>query len=147
MRVWRPLPHRTTFNRFISRLAQHPDLVEQSFASVTGKLRELMPDLGDEVAVDSTTVRTHANPNRHTPSDPQASWTAKNSAGAKVGGKEWRYGYKLHMVADANHGIPLGMVVTTGQPQRLARAAPTNGQGQGVVPVVPAHGGDGRPGL
>ena len=108
------LPHRTTFNRFITRLAQHPDLVEQCLAGVTGKLRGLIPDLGDEVAVDSTTVRTHANPNRHILADPEASWTAKNSADAKVGGKEWRYGYKLHMVADANHGIPLGMVVTTG---------------------------------
>ena len=107
------LPHRTTFNRFISRLACHPDLVEQSIASVTGHLRELLPDLGDEVAVDSTTVRTHANPNRQTLSDPQASWTAKNSTKAKEGGKEWHYGYKLHMAADANHGIPLGMVVTT----------------------------------
>ena len=108
------LPHRTTFNRFITRLAHHPDLVEQSLAGVTGKLKRLIRDLGEEVAVDSTTVRTHANPNRHTITDPQASWTAKNSAGAKFGGKEWRYGYKLHMVADANHGIPLGMVVTTG---------------------------------
>ena len=107
------LPHRTTFNRFISRLACHPDLVEQSIASVTNRLRDLLPDLGDEVAVDSTTVRTHANPNRQTLSDPQASWTAKNSTKAKEGGKEWHYGYKLHMVADANHGIPLGMKVTT----------------------------------
>ena len=107
------LPHRTTFNRFVSRLACHPDLVEQSFASVTGKLKELLPDLGNEVAVDSTVVCTHANPNRQILSDPQASWTAKNSTKAKEGGKEWHYGYKLHMVADANHGIPLGMVVTT----------------------------------
>ena len=107
------LPHRTTFNRFITRLAQHPDLVEQSLASVTGKLRELIRDLGAEVAVDSTVVRTHANPHRRTLADPQASWTAKNSTKAMEGGKEWHYGYKLHMVADANHGIPLGMVVTT----------------------------------
>ena len=107
------LPHRTTFNRFVSRLSHHADLVEQSFIGVTNKLRDLLPDLGDEVAIDSTTVRTHANPNRRIRADPEASWTAKNSTGAKEGGKEWRYGYKLHMVADANHGIPLGMKVTT----------------------------------
>ena len=108
------LPHRTTFNRFISRLSYHDDLVEQSLAGVTGKLKELLPDLGDEVAIDSTAVRTHANPNRHTLADPEASWTAKTSAKAKVGGTEWHYGYKLHMVADANHGIPLALKVTTG---------------------------------
>ena len=107
------LPHRTTFNRFISRLSYHEDLVEQSLAGVTGKLKELLPDLGDEVAIDSTAVRTHANPNRRISADPEASWTAKNSSRAKEGGKEWHYGYKLHMVADANHGIPLGVTVTT----------------------------------
>lgn len=107
------LPHRTTFNRFVSRLADHPELVEQCFARVTARLKELLPDLGDEVAVDSTTVRTHSNPNRRVVSDPDASWTAKNSAGAKEGGKDWHFGYKLHMVGDANHGIPLAATVTT----------------------------------
>ena len=68
-------------------------------------------------AIDSTTVRTHANPHRRVRADPEAGWTAKNSAGAKEGGKEWRYGYKLHMVADANHGIPLGHEGDDGLPQ------------------------------
>ena len=107
------LPHRTTFNRFITRLSHHPELVEESLGAVTNRLRELLPDLGSEVAIDSTTVRTHSNPNRHTVSDPEASWTPKNSAQAKEGGKEWRFGYKLHMVADANHGLPLAVKVTT----------------------------------
>ena len=109
-----PLPHRTTFNRFIQRLSHHADLVEAVFADLTGQIKVLLPDLGEEVAVDSTTVRSHCNPNRRRPlSDPEASWTAKNSTQAKEGGKEWRHGYKVHMVADINHGIPLAHVVTT----------------------------------
>ena len=108
-----PLPHRTTFNRFIQRLSHHVDLVEACFADLTHQLKTLIPDLGAEVAIDSTTVRTHSNPNRKRVSDPQASWTAKNSARAKVGGKEWHHGYKVHMVADANHGVPLAHIVTT----------------------------------
>ena len=108
-----PLPHRTTFNRFIQRLSHHVDLVEACFADFTHQLRTLIPDLGAEVAIDSTTVRTHSNPNRKRVSDPEASWTAKNSARAKVGGKEWHHAYKVHMVADANHGVPLAHIVTT----------------------------------
>ena len=108
-----PLPHRTTFNRFIQRLSHHPDLVEAAFADLIGQLKVLLPDLGEEVAVDSTTVRSHCNPNRRPVSDPEASWTAKNSTQAKEGGKEWRHGYKVHMIADVNHGIPLAHVVTT----------------------------------
>ena len=107
------LPHRTTFNRFIRRLAERPDLVESCFTESTRQLKMLLPDLGDEVAIDSTTVRSHCNPNRKKVSDPQASWTAKNAARAKTGGKEWHHGYKVHMVADANYGLPLAHVVTT----------------------------------
>ena len=114
------LPHRTTFNRFIQRLAHHPDLVETVFADLTHQLKTLIPDLGAEVAIDSTTVRSHCNPNRPKVrrgvkriSDPEASWTAKNSARAKKGGKEWHHGYKVHMVADANYGVPLAHLVTT----------------------------------
>ena len=114
------LPHRTTFNRFIQRLSRHATDVEGILAGLTCWLRELLPDLGDTVAVDSTTVRSHCNPNRSKVrrgvkrvSDPEASWTAKNSARAKTGGKEWHHGYKVHMVADANYGLPLGQIVTT----------------------------------
>ena len=96
------LPHRTTFNRFIQRLSHNSDLVAACFIQVTGKLKKLLPDLGQDLAIDSTTVRSHSNPNRKRISDPEASWTAKNSAGAKEGGKEWFFGMKLHMVADAN---------------------------------------------
>ena len=108
-----PLPHRRTFNRFIRTLSRHHGLVEACSAGVIEKLREWLPDLGQEVAVDSTVVRTHSCPNRRRVSDPEASWTAKNSPRAKEGGKEWFWGYKVHMAADANYGLPLASLVTT----------------------------------
>ena len=107
------LPHRTTFNRFILRLARHPDLVELCFVQLTAEIKALLPDLGEETAVDASVVRSHCAPNRTRISDPQASWTAKNSTQARRGGKEWRHGYKVHMIADVNYGLPLAHVVTT----------------------------------
>ena len=107
------LPHRTTFNRFIQRLSHHSDLVETAFVGVTWALKQIIPDLGAEVAVDSSVVYSHSNPNRKRVRDPEASWTAKNSARGKGGEKEWFWGYKLHMVADAKWGVPLAQVVTT----------------------------------
>ena len=80
---------------------------------MTSQLKVMLPDLGREVAIDSTTVRTHSNPNRRRISDPEATWTAKNSPRAKEGGKEWHFGYKVHMVADANYGFPLAHFTTT----------------------------------
>ena len=86
--------------------------MEDCFVSVTDQLRILIPDMGAMAAVDSTTVRSHCNPSRKRVSDPEASWTAKNSAQAR-NGKEWSHGYKVHMAADANYGVPLVHVVTT----------------------------------
>ena len=106
------LPHRRTFNRFIRTLSDHTDLVDACLAGITDALATLLPNLGREVAIDSSVFRTHSNPNRRRLSDPEANWTVKNSAGAN-GGKEWRYGYKLHLAADANYGIPLAHFVTT----------------------------------
>ena len=108
------LPHRTTFNRFIQRLSHHSKLVEGCFIQITNRLKGHLPDLGESVALDSSTVRTHSNPNRKRISDPEASWTAKNSARAKSkDGKEWHFGYKSHAVADAQYGLPLGQIITT----------------------------------
>ena len=112
------LPHRTTFSRMFCRIADHLDLVEGASANIVQDLTEVLPDLGQEVSVDSTTVPTNGNPWRKSKkrltdrSDPEASWTAKNSVRAKEGGKEWHYGYKFHATVDANYGIPLGGITT-----------------------------------
>ena len=65
------------------------------------------------MAIDSTVNRSHSNPNRKHISDPEASWTAKTNAKAKDKQKEWHWGYKLHMVADANYGLPIDSLITT----------------------------------
>ena len=109
---FRYVPHRTTLNRFITRLSYHADLVESVLAGLTNELKRHLPDLGKEVAVDSTAVWAYSNPNRTTISDPDASWTAKNSARGK-GGKEWTFGFKKHLVSDANNDLPLAHFVTT----------------------------------
>ena len=111
---FKSLPHRSTFSRFFSRVSLHLDLVQLANTTATNRLRGYLPGLGNKVAVDSTFVRSHSNPNRHPISDPEATWTAKTSTspGAK-NGTEWSFGYKLHMVADAEYGIPLWSYCTT----------------------------------
>ena len=145
------LPHRRTFNRFIRRLSNHVDLVETTFADLTHQLKALAPGLGSEVAVDATTVRSHCNPNRKRVSDPEASWTAKNSARAKAGGKEWHHGYKVHMVADANYGVPLAHLVTTAKRSDSPELPAVIARAEALYPwfrpsaVIADRGYDGKP--
>ena len=58
-------------------------------------------------------MKTHGNPNRKVKSDPEASWTAKNSPRGKDGEKEWHYGYKVHAICDATYGLPITQITTT----------------------------------
>ena len=114
----RDLPHRTTFNRFISRLDRHADLVQRCIASLIDQLAERLPHLGERVAVDSTTVRSHSNPNRKSRltgevSDLDASWTAKTTGAQANGKKEWYWGFKLHLAVDSTYDVPLFGYVTT----------------------------------
>ena len=88
--------------------------MEAALAVLGVRLKHLLPDLGDVVAIDSTSVRTHSNPNRKTISDREARWGVKHSAKARESGKEYFFGYKSHAVADAVYGIPLAQVVTPG---------------------------------
>ena len=107
------IPHRTVFNRFYKRLARHTELVETMFVDLTERIRLLLPDdYGKIVAVDSTTIEAYANPNRKRVRDPDASWTAKNVSRARKG-KEWRFGYKYHLVSCVSHDLPIAGLVTT----------------------------------
>ena len=111
------LPHRTTFNRFISRLSSHSDLVEECLNLLTEGMKDLMPGFGDEVSIDSTSVRTHSNPTKKSKvtgevTDPEAAWGHKTDARSiKKDGKELFFGYKVHMVADATHDLPITLKV------------------------------------
>ena len=71
-------------------------------------MRGLLPDFADELAVDSTTISTYANP--HHNSDPDATWTRKPNSQHKLA---WHYGYRLHLITDARHEIPVYADVMT----------------------------------
>lgn len=121
-----PLPHRTTFNRFIRQLGTILPVVDLVNATLIDWLKGsgLLPGLGDGVAVDSTNVRTHSNPDQTPVSDPDAKWGGKTKYGTDRDGdvdgdgegvvvqKEWHFGYKLHSACCARWGIHLGGWVT-----------------------------------
>ena len=112
------IPSYATFWRVFDQLAGLPEHIDECYHILLEQLQELLPGLGQEVAVDSTTIPAYANPNRKNssrnpggPADPDASWTNKHSA--RDPSQEEGGGYKAHVVADASYDIPLQMTVTT----------------------------------
>ena len=120
------VPSESALSRFVTRLADHQPLVEQCLVDATEELRWLvptvkqregrqdqpLPPLGMVLAVDSTLFLTYANPNRKVVSDPDARWGVKHNSRTKDGVTEWGFGYKMHLVSDATHGVPLAFTIT-----------------------------------
>lgn len=120
------VPSESAWSRFMDRLADHQDLLELCIVSITnqlqgqvpavkkrkGKQDQPLPPLGTVLAVDSTLFETYSNPNRKVSSDPDARWGLKHSARSKDGKEVYGYGYKMHLISDATHGVPLAFIVT-----------------------------------
>ena len=120
------VPSESVLSRFVNRLADHQDLIEQCLVKATDELQGLvpivkrregrqdqpLPPLGTVLAVDSTLFLSYSNPNRKVVSDPDARWGLKHSAKTKEGKKEWGFGYKMHLISDATHGLPLDFTIT-----------------------------------
>ena len=126
------VPSESTLSRFTTRLLHYQDLVDQCLSKLTDALSEVLPGLGETVAVDSTSVESFSNPNRKVISDPEARWGVKNKSKAKEGGTEWFFGYKLHLLADANYGIPLVYQITPGNKSDSPTLPPLLRQARGT---------------
>jgi len=69
----RAVPDKHAFYRFERRLAAHVDLIEEIFAGLVQRLKELLPGFGERLATDSTKLHSQAN-GRKPSVDGDASW-------------------------------------------------------------------------
>ena len=142
-----PLPHRTTFNRFIQRLSHHAGLVEAAFADLTHQLKALIPGLGRQVAVDATTVRSHCNPNRKRLSDPAGVLDGQEQPQGQGRGQGMAFRVQGPYGRRRQLRCAPGPPCHDGQTERLAGAAGGDSPGGGPVPMVQALRRDCRPWL
>ena len=107
------IPSESTFSRFFSLLSDSMD-TDTAIAEMVDKLKAHLPDLGNDIAIDSTDIEAYANPNNQPVTDPDAMWgrrttKAKSSKGAKD--TEPFFGYKMHTLNDVVYGAPLAHVL------------------------------------
>mgnify|MGYP005619514037 CR=1 FL=1 len=90
------------------------------FESLVEQLREVLPDLGVNLAVDGKAIHSAGKASdkaRDGRRDTDADWGAKSYRGQRADGSLWSkvshwFGYKLHLLIDADHELPLGYKVT-----------------------------------
>lgn len=129
-------PSRITVGRFLQRLAENIDLVKECLTATTKEVATRLEGFGRELAVDSTTVPTYANPGREVKSDPDATWTRKPNSQRKLA---WHYGYRLHLVSDANHELPIHAEVKTANLNDSPTLVPLVSAAVGRIGVSPVN--------
>jgi len=70
------IPSKYAYSRFVKRLADHKDLLEQCIVKLASELTEELPNFGEMVAVDSTDIEAWSNGSKKPASDPDATWSA-----------------------------------------------------------------------
>jgi hypothetical protein len=117
--------------RFQTKLRTNRPLLEATFDRIAAALRERIPDLGWNIAIDSSSLPAYANgmrfvskngPERERFSDPDASWGHRSAVSTRKGGGF--YGYKIHAAVCIRTGLPLAWQVETARRHDAGYVAP-----------------------
>ncbi len=118
----RQVPSANTYTRLLKKLMQMPEQVDAMFDQLIRELREQLPDLGEVLALDGKAIRSVARkaPKKNQTDgrrDLDANHGAKSYWVERENGSLWKkvthwFGYKLHLVVDANYELPVAWAVT-----------------------------------
>jgi hypothetical protein len=119
----RAVPPDWVWSRFIPKLVRHQGLIDAMFAGLVERLRRLLPDFGRDLAIDGKAIGAWSR------ADPEASEGFKNYEGEDEGGdplqktQKW-FGYKLHLIVDANYELPVAFELTGAKEAESPRLMP-----------------------
>jgi hypothetical protein len=112
------------YTRFLKKLFKHEKEIKDMFDTLVKKLMEIIPDFGQVLAIDGKAIQSLANgknniegKERDGRRDMDADWGKKVYKGKDTNGKPWEkvvswFGYKLHLIVDANYELPVEYAVT-----------------------------------
>ena len=127
------VPGPSSYSRFFDNLFRHQADVDRMFHCLVEALREELPDFGRHLATDSKAIQSHGRPKgkkthrklarqelEEGPDrrrDLDADFGVKTYRGQREDGTRWRsvvkwFGYKLHLIVDADYELPVGYEVT-----------------------------------
>ena len=137
------IPHESTYSRFVAKVSNHNELVKATIGRAVAELKANLDDFGKVIAIDSTDVKAYSkgakNSDTNRPADPDARWGAKK----KHGSQYFWFGYKIHIVSDADYELPMNVEVSPAdQSDYQSFIEPlTNANIKGTVEVVTADAG------
>ena len=119
------VPSQDAFGRFLGLVIEHRVHLVTIFDTLVNELGAVLPDLGSRLAVDSKAIASAGRPVKDEEKnaepdgrrDLDADWGRKTYKGKHKDGTAWEkvtswFGYKLHLVVDSTHELPLGFKLT-----------------------------------
>ena len=124
-------PSHWAMYRFSVKLREQKPMLDACLARIADSLREQLPDMGRDVAIDASDLPAFANgqrlvskngPERERFSDPDASWGHRSAISTRRGGGF--YGYRIHAAVCTRTGLPLGWEVKTARAHETLSVGP-----------------------
>ena len=115
------VPPPWVYSRFLRKLFRHQEEIDAMFDALVETLRAMLPGFGRRLAGDSKAVDSHGRPTKHEAEDGRrdtdADWGTKRYHGVREDGTVWEkikhwFGYKLHLIVDADYELPVAYHVT-----------------------------------
>jgi len=131
------VPSKSAYNRFITNIMKHTDLLNEMFDDLVKKLQQILPNFGKDLAFDSKAIASHGQRPGKCMSDKRgehdADWGKKTYSGVCEDGTPWEkmkkwFGFKLHLIVDANYDLPVAMDVSKASQHDLNGAKELFGQ-------------------
>lgn len=113
------VPTSYAYSRFLDKLIENENELKKIFDTLVEEIKEVLPDFAKHLACDSKAVETAANPRKNSDDlerdgrrDTDANWGKKIYRGEREDGTKWQkvkkwFGYKLHLVVDAEYELPV----------------------------------------
>jgi hypothetical protein len=132
------VPPSSVYTRFLKKLMRHQREIDAMFDGLVEQLHALLPGFGTNLAQDGKAIQTRA---RRMGREAQAALSpdGRRETDADVGKKTYRgkredgttwekivewFGFKIHLIVDADYEMPVAYEVTRASESDLAQAAP-----------------------
>jgi hypothetical protein len=117
------VPPAWVWTRFVAKLLRQQERIDELFQNLVERLSQLLPDFGRDLAIDGKAIGAWSK------LDPEASEGFKNYEGEDEKGdpiqkiQKW-FGYKLHLIVDANYELPVAFELSGAKEAESPRLMP-----------------------
>jgi hypothetical protein len=126
------IPEAYVYSRFFNKLFKKEEEINEIFDELVDELEELLPEFGVNLAIDGKAIsslskRENKKKDEDGRRDLDANWAKKEYKGVREDGTAWSkivkwFGYRLHLVVDADYELPVAYELTKASTSEVKQA-------------------------